>query len=232
MRPLAAFRRLATLALLCASAQADPPNWILARSNHFELYSQAPERQARAALLWFEQLRAFFVQQTGVDIDHASPVRVIAFRSAAEYQPYRRGASADAFYIGTPARDYIVMASAEAGEFRTAAHEYTHLILRNAGLQHPSWLNEGLAEVFSTVSIGDRGSTLGDDLVANSQVLRRRNWMPVSELLAVTGDSPFAEDRTGAELFYSQSWLLAEMLVLSPSYGPHFHALLTALTLG
>jgi tetratricopeptide (TPR) repeat protein len=231
VRPPSAFRRLASLALLCSCAQADPPSWTLARTSHFELYSQAPERQARTTLLWFEQLRAFFTQQTGVDLDHPSPVRIIAFRSAAEYQPYRRGPSSDAYYVGSPTRDTIVMASGDANEFRTAAHEYAHLILRASGLHHPSWLNEGLAQFFSTVNITDRGSTLGSDLIANSQALRRRTWMPLQELLAITGDSPFLEDRNGAELFYSESWLLAEMLVLSPAYGPHFRDLLAALTL-
>lgn len=226
-------KRLLTFGVLCASLQAAPdPPWTLTRSQHFEVYSQAAGHQARATLLWFEQLRAFFAQATGVDLDRPAPVRVIAFKSAIEYQPYRRGAAADAFYVGAATRDYIVMASGEPDEFRVAAHEYAHLILRSSGLHHPSWLNEGLAEFFSTVSIGDRGSTLGDDLPANSQLLRNRIWMPLAELIAVTGDSPFREDRKGAEMFYAQSWLLAEMLVLSPSYGPHFHALLTALTLG
>ncbi len=226
-------KRLLTFSVLCATLQAAPdPPWTLTTSRHFELYSQTTTNQARATLLWFEQLRAFFAQATGVDLDRPAPVRVIAFRSASEYQPYRRGAAADAFYVGAATRDYIVMASGDASEFRTAAHEYAHLILRSSGLHHPSWLNEGLAEFFSTVAIGDRGSTLGDDLPANSQVLRRRIWMPIAELIAVTGDSPFREDRTGAEMFYAESWLLAEMLVLSPAYGPHFRALLTALTLG
>jgi hypothetical protein len=179
-----------------------------------------------------EQLRAFFIQQTGVDINHPGTVRVVTFRSAAEYQLFRRPSTADAYYIGTPARDYIVMASSGGDAQRTAAHEYAHLVLRAAGLHHPSWLNEGLAQFFSTISISDRGTVIGDNLVASSQTLRRRDWMPLEQLLAVTGDSPYSEDRAGAELFYGQSWLLAEMLVLSPNYGPRFHDVLTALTLG
>ena len=226
-------RRSLLFALLAwACAAAEPTPWILARTAHFELYSQGSEQQARNVLEWFEQLRAFFIQQTGVDIDHPAPVRVVAFRNAAEYQRFRHPSTADAYYIGTPGRDYIVMASSGAEELRTAAHEYAHLILRAAGLHHPSWLNEGLAEFFSTIAIKDRGTVIGDDLVANSQTLRGRSWMPLAELLAITGETPFAEDRSGAELFYAESWLLAEMLVLSPNYGPRFHDVLAALTLG
>jgi tetratricopeptide (TPR) repeat protein len=219
--------------LLCAGAFAEPVSrWTLVRSQHFEVYSQGPESTARTALAWFEQLRAFFLRQTGLKLDSPARVRVIGFRSAQEYQAYRLRASADAYYAAIGNREYIVMAGLDAGELGVAAHEYAHLILRACGLSQPHWLNEGLAEFYSTVRIGAQGSTLGGDLPANTQILRRRSWMPLAELLAVPAGSPFTEDRDGAALFYGESWALAEMLVLSPEYGPRFQALIAALTVG
>jgi Tfp pilus assembly protein PilF len=224
---------MAACGLLCAGAFAEPASrWTLVRSQHFEVYSQGPESTARTALQWFEQLRAFFLRQTGLKLDNSARVRVVGFRSAQEYQAYRLHPSADAYYAAIGNREYIVMAGLGAGEFGVAAHEYAHLILRASGLSQPHWLNEGLAEFYSTVRIGGQGSTLGGDLPANTQTLRRCSWMLLAELVALPAGSPYTENRDGAALFYSESWALAEMLVLSPEYGPRFQALIAALTVG
>jgi Tfp pilus assembly protein PilF len=224
---------LAALGMLCVSLHARPVSvWSLARSEHFEVYSQAGDANARSALLWFEQLHAFFQQQTGLNLDNRPPVRVIAFRSTKEYEPYRLRPSSDAYYVGTESRDYIVMPALDAGEFATAAHEYAHLILHASGLRLPLWLSEGLAEFYSTLRISDGRWNLGGDLPARSQALRRTSWMPLSQLLTLPAESPVRENRDTAALFYAQSWKLTEMLVLSPEFSPHFRALLAALTSG
>jgi hypothetical protein len=69
---------LMVLAALGANAQT---RWSVARSEHFEVYSQAGGRDARAALAWFEQLRGFLAQ-AGFQVDGDAPVRVVGFRSA------------------------------------------------------------------------------------------------------------------------------------------------------
>lgn len=89
--------------------------------------------------------------------EERATVRVIGFRSASEYNAFRLRPTADAYYIGTESRDYIVMPALGTNEFPVAAHEYAHLVLRASGLRLPPWLNEGLAEYFSTVRIGRRG---------------------------------------------------------------------------
>lgn len=207
-------------------------SWSLARSEHFELYFQAEDARARSAVLWFEQLHAFFQQHTGLDFDNRPSVRVIAFRSTKEYEPYRLRPSSDAYYVGTESRDYIVMPALDAGEFATAAHEYAHLILRASGLQLPPWLNEGLAEFFSTLRISGHDWNLGGDLPTRSQCLRANSWMPLPHLLTFPAEFPIRENRDEVAVFYAQSWKLAEMLVLSPEYGPRFQALLAAVTSG
>jgi len=222
------------IAALAAIGLAPPAwagsGWRLTRSEHFEVYSQGGDASARSALLWFEQLRGFFLQQTGLTLDHLPAPRVIAFGSATEYEPYRLR-SANAYYVGTESQDYIVMPGLGASEFRTAAHEYAHLILHASGLRYPEWLKEGLAEFFSTVRVGEQSSQLGGDLPARSQILRRRAWMPLPELLAVPEES-LPGERGIVEMFYAQSWALTDMLFLSEEYGSHFHELLTALSFG
>jgi tetratricopeptide (TPR) repeat protein len=215
---------------LCTPAWA-ASGWRLTRSEHFEVYSQSGDASSRSILLWFEQLRGFFLQQTGLTLDHLPAVRVIAFGSPEEYAPYRLR-SADAYYVGTEAQDYIVLPASGREEFRTAAHEYAHLILHSSGLRYPHWLKEGLAVFFSTVQVTEGGSELGGDVPTRSQILRRRAWMPLQELFVMPEESLRPDDRQSVEMFYAQSWALTDMLFLSPEYGPRFPEFVTALSLG
>ncbi len=227
----------ATTLCVCARAQparpagpgaqgprARPPAvWSLARSARFEVYSQAGAAAARSALVWFEQLHGFLARQTGLNVDGLPPIRVIGFRSAKEYEPYRLRPTAGAYCVSTESRDYIVMPALDAAEFGVAAHEYAHAVLHASGYRLPAWLSEGLAEFFSTVRISERGSTVGGDLPARSQELRRNPWISLPKLLESTSDSP---------LFYAESWTLAEMLVLAPDYAPRFSRLIARLAAG
>ncbi len=228
MRPF-----LALVFAISVTAHERPPStWILLRTAHFELYSQGRDANARSALIWFEQLRTFFQQQTGLRLDNRPPIRVIAFASAKDYQPYRLRPTSDAYYVGTEARDYIVMPAIEKRDFSIAAHEYAHLILHASGVQLPPWLSEGLAELSSTVRINERGCSVGGDLPSHSQMLDRHSWMPFSEFLKPNVESQFQQDREKTRLFYAQSWILTEMLVLSPEYHKRFPVLVAALASG
>ena len=222
-------RFLLSFAAICACVSAGPGGeWTVARSAHFEVYSQTGEEAARSAIGWFEQLRAFFVSHTSLELDHRPPVRVIGFRSVEQYRDYRMRPTADAYYMGTESRDYIVMPSLGASQFRVAAHEYAHVLMHARGLRLPSWLSEGLAEFFSTIRITAIATTVGGDLPVRSQALRGK-WMGLSELLSITGDSPMRNDRARNILFYDESWAMVHMLLLSPRYSPRFPALMTAL---
>ena len=225
------FRIAALLAIGLGAPAWAASGWRLTRNEHFEIYSQGGDASARSALLRFEQLRGFFLLQTGLTLDHLPAVRVIAFGSAKEYEPYQIR-SANAYYVGAETQDYIVLPGLGLDEFRTAAHEYAHLILHASGLRYPEWLKEGLAEFFSTVHVSEQASELGGDLPARSQLLRRRVWMPLPALLALPEESARPDDRESAGLFYAESWALTDMLFLSPDYGPRFPELATALSFG
>jgi len=217
--------------LLCASPLL-ASGWSVARSAHFDVYAQAGEENARSVLLGFERLHAFFLRQTGQQMDTRPPVRVIVFASPQEYEPYRIGPASDAYYAGTESRDYIVMARRGPGDWRVAAHEYWHFIEHATSQRLPPWLNEGLAEFFSGVRLDERASQVARELDARTRTLRTRPWMPLSELLALPADAVTEGGRAASDLFYAQSWALADMLMLAPEYGPHFRELVAALAAG
>jgi hypothetical protein len=209
------FRFVATV-LLCAvclpgNAQTSRP-WTLAANGRFEVYSQLGPDSARTTLAWLERLRALLIRETGVQPDGLRPARLIGFATAAEYREYRLHSDAEAYYVGTEGRDYIVMALDGPRAAGIAAHEYMHMALHSTGLQLPRWLAEGLAEVSATLRLEDGAALLGSPRPEHSQLLSRAAWIPLSDLLRADG-------ATQPALFYSQSWALADMVARSPDYG-------------
>jgi tetratricopeptide (TPR) repeat protein len=224
--------RAAGIALLCASAAAAALPWSVARDSHFEVYAQDAPDGGHSTLLWFEKLRALVRRQTGLTVDARQPVRVIAFHSEADYDPFRLQPTTDAYYVGSGARNYIVLPSSGPAVFRTAAHEYAHFVLNASGLKLPPWLDEGVADLFSTVEIDNRGCRIGGDLAARRATLRRRPWIPLGELLELPADSPVRRNRETTDVFYAESWALTEMLALAPDYAPHFPGFLSGAASG
>lgn len=215
------------LPVACAASNSQ---WTLVRSSHFEVYSQTGERDGRAALLWFEQLRTFFVQAAGVqwggDLKTRGPVRVIGFQSAKEYTALRLHPAADAYFVGGAAANYIVMPGLGPDEFGVAAHEYAHLVFHSRGMRLPPWLAEGIAEFFATVRIGEQGCLIGGDLPTRTLALRQRPWIPLEQLLRFQPNSLIPANRKQMDIFYAESWALTNMLVLSPGYTARFNELL------
>jgi len=213
--------RLAIAVLMGLASAADAAPWMRLVTAHFELLTDASEPSARALLLHLEQLRRVFDAQSVVPRGRAAGrVQVVAFRSAAEYAPYRLETSAEAYFLGAGERDWIVMPLGGAADLGAAAHEYTHTVIRRAGLGLPPWLAEGLADVFSTAWVeGDR-AVLGDPHRGRLSELRHASWIPLEQLMAYAG-RPTDHDRA----FYAESWALVHMLWLAPDYRSRFSVL-------
>ena len=137
-----------------------------------------------------------------------------------------------AYYQRSRQRDYIVLQDINPEHYAVAVHEYTHLIVQHAGLTPPVWLNEGLADLYSSLEAkGDR-AMVGRPLAGESRVLARERWLDLAVLTNVTLESPYYNERNKMSIFYAQSWLLAHMLALSTEYGPQFSKFVLAVASG
>jgi len=200
--------------------------WTVAANAHFEVYTDAGGERARASLEWLEQLRGWLIRETGLRPDRLRPARVIGFATALEYSPFRLRETADAYYIGTEGRDYIVMTMGETRAFAVAAHEYAHMALHSAGLRLPPWLDEGLADVFASAA------EEGGKAPGHVDVLRRRTWLPVAELLRIGAAERERQSPEQGSVFYAESWALTGMLAGAPEYRAKLRSFVTALALG
>lgn len=220
---------IAVLPLLAGTLAYAGTGWTLARTAHFEVYAHSGG-DARHMAAWFERLRVFFEQQTGVNVDSRVPLRILAFSSVEEYAPFRRSPTADAYYAVNDDGDFIVLP--DPNEDQLAAHEYWHFVSHTANLHLPLWLNEGLAEFFSTVQWDARGGRVGAAPPRHISLLRHSFWIGLPVLLSMAGDATALQERGNAEMFYAESWALTHMLKVSPVYASRFPQVVELLTSG
>jgi tetratricopeptide (TPR) repeat protein len=206
--------------------------WVKLTTPNFELYTSAGEKKGREAILYFEQVRSFFLEASGSKRVPEFPVRIVAFRGEKQYQPYRLNEFAFAYYTRGRSRDYIVMQDIAGDHYPAAIHEYTHLIIEHSGLNPPVWLNEGLAELYSTLKPAGKKATVGDIIPGRAQTLLTSKWIPLDVLTSATHASPLYNERNPAGMFYAESWVLTHMLFFSPHYRPSFNKFLVAASSG
>ena len=209
---------LASILAVTAGASVAAPNWVRIESPHFELFTDAGERSGRRTILYFEQVRDFFLKTGNVGEVPSTPVRIIRFRSPKEFEPYRPFKAAAAFYMSSPKRDLIVMGTPGRQTKNAAVHEYVHLLVKHSGAELPVWLNEGMAELYSTLEPQGKQVAFGKA----ARVLGDRQWLPIRELISVDYDSPHFDERDRTKVFYAQSWALTHMLCLSNQYRERF----------
>ncbi len=191
MRWLAAF-------LLCVSAQAD---WIVLRAPGIEVYTDAPQRAARQTIDRLQQIRNLLGTRPGPE---PIPLRVVLFGKKAEYISFAPSPTPAGFYHSGKERDYIIT-SVGVPLDRVVAHEYVHFLSNNRDTVRPAWLEEGLADFYSTFDGKQLGAPIRDHMLR----LQQNNWLTAEEI-----NSPRAMN----ELFYAQSWALVHMLRREPRF--------------
>jgi tetratricopeptide (TPR) repeat protein len=225
-------RRASAILFLFAIPALAVDHWLRLITPDFELYTTASEKQGRDTLRHFEQVREFFLQASPVRSLGDFPLRIFQFETESQYTPFRPSEFSVAFFVATPARDYIVMGDRTANDYGPSIHEYMHLIVRHSGLKLPTWLNEGWADVYSTLRPMGKDTAVGDLLPDRMKSLAGEQWLDFDTLAAVDSSSPTYHEGARVGIFYAESWALAHMLYLSPEYKDNFGKFVTALNSG
>jgi Flp pilus assembly protein TadD len=221
-------------ASLAAGKQRSPDTekWIGLSTPHFQLYTTNDLPSATAALQRFEVIHSFFEQAALFKGVPQSPVQIIAFSSDREYQAYTVNPGAFAYYQRTRRGDYIVMRDLAPEHYEVSMHEYTHFIFQHSGLTLPLWVNEGLADLYSSVEARHGQVLLGKPPFGRLYTLQNKPWLELETLLAVAHGSPYYSQPDKMQAFYAESWGLTHMLALNPEYSPQFPKFLSLLSRG
>jgi len=221
-------KTLATLCLLAtariAGAQELPgkgDRWLDVRTENFRIFSEVSEKRTAALVRELEQFRAvLYGKVLNVEPVVSVPLYVFVFENAssiARYKPEIARAYFRADHLG----HYIVLNATPSAvpsmnarrqqlnpyahyPFHDAYHEYVHHALEERFARLPSWVNEGIAEYFSTFRTKKNSAEIGMPLQQMVSSLRR-DWIPFSELMRATAPH---NDLREMYFFYSQSWAL------------------------
>jgi tetratricopeptide (TPR) repeat protein len=156
----------------------------------------------------------------------------VQFSSEAEFHRYRANERSDSYFAAGLPRYYIVMSDLSDRAYGTAIHEYTHLAIQLSGLRVPLWVNEGWAEVNSTLRPSKTETAVGDLIPEHLRSLEQDKWLDFETLTTVDHSSPIYNEANRAGIFYAQSWALMHMLYLSPDYQSGFGKFILALSSG
>ena len=206
---------LTALLLLAIPLQA--ADWISLRSEHFQLYGNASERELRDVALRLEQFREVVTKLNANSLrDDAPPVVTLIFRDDRSFRPFMPRANgrvvpASGVFVSNLDASYIAL-SLDTGEeaYRGIFHEFSHYLLRDAFPAAPIWFNEGLAEYYSTLQItgGGRSAEIGRPHEPHIEMLRDRR-LPLTQLFGITRNSAeYTRDTPERNILYAQSWLL------------------------
>lgn len=202
------------LALVAAASAREV--WITARSPHFEMFSSASEGEARDMLNKLEQFRTAVLAICSVPQYHDPKTTIVFFATGRQFdscKPLRDGKPADAagYCVGGPDETVIAMAADNNPEKTDEAvfRGYLRLMLAAGGAEPPLWLDEGLAELFSTFRIEGDSFVLGAEKPVPVETLGRMQLLPPGRLFAVTPELP----ERGGEAFRVESWALVHFMV-------------------
>jgi tetratricopeptide (TPR) repeat protein len=207
-----------SIALLALFASAAPASWIQITSPSIEIFTDSSERTALAVFHRFETLhRVFDESRSAVS---PAPVRVFIFSSRRDFLDYEINRNASGFYQSADGHDLIV-AFEDTSLRRIASHEYLHMVMRHSSAVLPRWLDEGMAEFYSSLSIGAAKMRVGETIPSHLSSLASARWLSAEDLAL--------GNRSDGPLFYAESWALVHMLTLSPAWKsgmPQFVSLL------
>jgi hypothetical protein len=203
-----------------ATALREPDGrWLELGTKHVTIFTDAGESRGRTMALQLERLRLVLSGVApGLRQDSSRPVYVYVFGEEKSFRAYARKQSVSRkveglSFEGADASFVMVNAAAGGGALGVVYHEYLHRLLTDSFPGMPLWLNEGLAEFFSTFWTNGYQAEIGAPIADYLDLLRKSGLIPLDRLLAAT---PRSEEYTRATIkprFHAQAWLLTHYMI-------------------
>lgn len=209
-----------------AGARGADNGWLRLETKNLTIFTQGHERKARDKAVEMERFIAGLDSLFPQAKPHRTPLTVVLFANAAEFQAYTPVVNNVAQPVGgyftrLPHRGFIAMPL--EGENlqvrRTIFHEGVHWYFSFLPSGRPPWFDEGLAEVLSTFELRRREDLIGRAIDEHVLVLTYLVRPPLAELLRTPRESLNYNEalRTGA--FYSLSWAFVHYVIFGQGGG-------------
>ena len=201
-------------------------SWVQVSSDTYIVKSSAGEERAKRVLReleGFHQLVGTTLVFRNTELPEL-PIEVLLIgdeQTMKELEPEYNGrkVALAGYYQAGPDRDFIVLSGRVFPETLTSVvyHELTHYFVARGLRSHPTWLNEGLAEYFSTAEIRDDEISLGGISLDRLQLLKTSSMLSLKDFFAVDSSSPYYNESSKASVYYAQAWAFMHYLM----HGEH-----------
>ncbi|MEM9409213.1 MAG: tetratricopeptide repeat protein [Acidobacteriota bacterium] len=212
-----------------AQLAAQAERWLAVTTPHFEVVGNLERRRVEAYAADLEVLHAALRQlNAGREMRPKVPYRVFLLADAdwfAAYAPRRMSAAgtgrSSGYFHATQYFSHLVIRADPAAKPRqTLLHESLHAFLHDHLPEAPLWLNEGLAELYSTLVLDEEGyAVLGGARSSHLRTLQQRSLLPLRTLLETSTDTRLYHQGERRAVFYAQSWALVHHLLLGREDG-------------
>jgi hypothetical protein len=218
--------------LLAASAAGAPPaGWRCVESGRYAVYTNAGLAVAQDALRALDGIAAAWPALPVGGPLPGTPLSVIVFRTEPEFRPYAAGATTAGVFQTGDGRDWLAVFGSGAAMRRALRHEFVHEALDQAGFRPPRWLDEGLAEYYSTLERRGANAIIGSPIEHHRVRLAQPSWLPPAEFFPAA-EAEITRSPDHIALYYAQCWAVASLLAGEPRYAARLRDLLHALSRG
>lgn len=206
-------------------AAAGNERWVKLVAPEFTVITPLREADAVEWAGEFAQYVATLHSLYRADPRRLSPLTFVVFRTARDFQRYRPLAEngkpqlVDGLFMRHESWAVAGMGGARLSEElrRTIFHEGVHWFLSSMERRNPVWLEEGIAEVFSTFAIAKKQAEWGRPVEHHIALLRNERPVPLDQLMYTARQDLFGDDSVRTSLVYAQSWAFVHYLL----FGKH-----------
>jgi tetratricopeptide (TPR) repeat protein len=241
-RSLACLVLLTLVAGMPAGAEISK-DWIRVESGNFVGMGNASESDLRETIAQLEAFRSGIGRLLpGLAAPSGTVTTLILFKSPAAFVEFgprdeknRPRQGVGGFFTRTIRGDRFVMGTGrDESTLRTAYHEYVHALVHRRLVDVPSWVDEGVADLYSTFKADPKKGTVTIGIVppARAQSLRPTFWIPLKDVVAPDAATQlWTKHPEQVPLWYAESWAFVHFLAFSSTgaRGPQLATYLNAL---
>lgn len=207
-------RLCSLLVVLAPAAQAAEDIWVKYASENFVIYTASSSAKAEKVLRHLERVRRAYALMLDAELGGESPVNVLLFRSQKEYLEFAPTKTSNGFYTQALGRDFIGIADFNEYVERTLNHEYFHLYARHKGFDWPTWANEGFADYFSTLKLGERTLDVGYPIENHMRYLNNTGRkLNAESLFAMSSEQRHVAGTREVSDLYAMGWTLVHFIM-------------------